>query len=56
VSAQAFILFPIIVDKKPIGMFYGDKDALGELTIQAKELSLLKTLRNQAVLAIKQKY
>lgn len=54
--AQAFILFPVIVDKKPIGMFYGDKDAVGELSIQAKELSLLKTLRNQAVLAIKQKY
>lgn len=54
--SQSFILFPIIVDKKPIGMFYGDKDVLGELSIQPKELSLLKTLRNQAVLAIKQKY
>lgn len=54
--AQSFILFPILVDKKPIGMFYGDHDTAGELSIQPKELSLLKTLRNQAVLAIKQKY
>jgi len=56
VPSQSFILFPVLVDKKPIGMFYGDKDVAGEQSIQAKELNLLKTLRNQAVLAIKQKY
>jgi hypothetical protein len=56
IPAQSFILFPIVVDKKPLGLFYADKDQLGELSIQAKELRLLKTLRNQAVLAIKQKY
>lgn len=56
VPSQSFIIFPVLVDKKPIGMFYGDKDVAGELAIQTKELNLLKTLRNQAVLAIKQKY
>ncbi|MHB9118217.1 MAG: protein kinase domain-containing protein [Burkholderiales bacterium] len=56
VPAQSFILFPVVIDKKAVGMFYGDKDALSDLSIQPKELSLLKTLRNQAVLAIRQKH
>ncbi|MEW6313542.1 MAG: HDOD domain-containing protein [Pseudomonadota bacterium] len=56
VPAQSFILFPIIVNKKAIGLFYGDKDEAGSLNIRPDDLNLLKTLRNQAVLAIKQKY
>lgn len=56
VPAQSFILFPVVIDKKTVGMFYGDKDTLSDLSIQPKELSLLKTLRNQAVLAIRQKH
>ncbi len=54
VPAKSFALFPIIIGKKPIGMLYGDADAAGRLTIPADELGLLKTLRNQAVLAIRQ--
>ncbi|MBY0577472.1 MAG: protein kinase [Burkholderiales bacterium] len=55
IDAKSFILFPIIVDKKPIGMLYADQIEANRLKIDAKELSLLKTMRNQAVLAIKQK-
>ncbi|MDA8384243.1 MAG: protein kinase [Betaproteobacteria bacterium] len=55
VGAPCFIIFPVIVDKKIVGMFYADRLDSGALTIGPKELSLLKTLRNQAVLAIKQK-
>ena len=36
-------------------MFYADKAEAGSLVIPAQELNLLKTLRNQAVLAIRQK-
>ncbi len=54
VPARSFALFPIIISKKPIGMLYGDADAAGRLQIAPDELALLKTLRNQAVLAIKQ--
>lgn len=52
--ARSFALFPIMVNKKPIGMLYGDADAAGRLRFAPDELALLKTLRNQAVLAIKQ--
>ncbi len=54
VPAKSFALFPIIINKKPVGMFYGDADAAGRLKIPADELALLKTLRNQAVLAVRQ--
>lgn len=54
VPASSFIIFPILVDKAPIGMIYADQDK-GTMQIEPKELNLLKTLRNQAVLGIKQK-
>ena len=53
--AAATSLLPLAVDKKVIGMFYADKAEAGSLVIPAQELNLLKTLRNQAVLAIRQK-
>ncbi|HEX4984846.1 MAG TPA: HDOD domain-containing protein [Burkholderiales bacterium] len=51
---KSFALFPIVVNRKPIGMLYGDADAAGALKFPAEELALLRTLRNQAVLAIRQ--
>jgi serine/threonine protein kinase len=51
----AFVLLPIVIDAKPVGLFFGDKAQAGELTIEQRELSLLKTLRNQAVLALRQR-
>jgi len=53
IAAQSLALFPVIVNKKPVGMFYGDSGHARALRFGAEELSLLKTLRNQAVLAIK---
>ncbi|NNM82847.1 MAG: protein kinase [Burkholderiales bacterium] len=55
IGAKSFILFPIIVDRKPIGLIYADQVEAGRLKVDQKELSLLKTMRNQAVLAIRQK-
>jgi len=54
VSARTFVLFPIIVKGKPIGLIYADRPGPGDIAIPEKELSLLKSLRNQAVLAIRQ--
>jgi HD-like signal output (HDOD) protein len=54
VSARTFVLFPIIVKGKPIGLIYADQPGPGDIAIPEKELSLLKSLRNQAVLAIRQ--
>ncbi|MHB1186150.1 HDOD domain-containing protein [Thiobacillus sp.] len=54
VPARTFVLFPIIVKGKPIGLIYADRPQPGDITIPEKELSLLKSLRNQAILAIRQ--
>ncbi|MBB5019999.1 serine/threonine protein kinase [Chitinivorax tropicus] len=55
VPAQTFILLPLVIEKKILGLFYGDKAMANQLKIAPQELNLLKTLRNQAVLAIRQK-
>jgi len=54
VAARTFVLFPIIVKGRPVGLIYADRPRPGDITIPEKELSLLKSLRNQAVLAIRQ--
>jgi serine/threonine protein kinase len=54
VSAKTFVLFPLVIKGKPVAMIYCDRDEVGSIVIPEKELSMLKTLRNQALLAIKQ--
>ncbi len=54
VPARTFVLFPVVVKGKPIGLIYADRPQAGDIAIPEKELSLLKSLRNQAVLAIRQ--
>lgn len=53
VAAPAFVLYPIIVNKRPIGLIYGDKEEAGPV-LGGAHLKYMKTLTNQAVLAIKQ--
>jgi hypothetical protein len=54
IRARTFVLFPISVKAKPIGLIFAARSGPGEIAIPEKELSLLKSLRNQAVLAIRQ--
>lgn len=54
VSAQTFVLFPLTIKGNPVAMIYADMEHAGEIVIPEKELSLFRTLRNQALLAIKQ--
>jgi len=54
VSAKTFVVFPLNIKGNPVAMIYADKDNAGDIVMPEKELSLLRTLRNQAVLAIKQ--
>ncbi|OIR02247.1 serine/threonine-protein kinase PknB [mine drainage metagenome] len=54
-DAQSFILLPVVINKKTIGLFYADMQHANSLKLSERQLSLLRTLRNQAVLAIKQK-
>lgn len=54
VSSETFLIFPLTIKNNPVAMIYADRDRAGEIVVSEKELSLLRTLRNQAVLAIKQ--
>ncbi|MES2771539.1 MAG: HDOD domain-containing protein [Pseudomonadota bacterium] len=53
-AAQTFIVFPLCMKGIPVAMIYAEREYAGEIVVSEKELSLLRTLRNQAVLAIKQ--
>ncbi|WP_291981533.1 HDOD domain-containing protein [Candidatus Accumulibacter sp. ACC005] len=54
VTAETFVVFPLCVRGNAVAMIYADRQRAGEIVIAKAELSLLRTLRNQAVLAIKQ--
>ena len=54
VKAGTFVIFPLCIKTKPVAMIYAECEHAGDIVISEKELSLLRTLRNQAVLAIKQ--
>ncbi len=54
VNAPTFLLLPVNIKGKPFGLIYADKGQKGGLTLDEKELALLRTLRNQAVMAFKQ--
>ncbi|MBK7423863.1 MAG: HDOD domain-containing protein [Propionivibrio sp.] len=54
INAGTFVIFPLCIKGNPVAMIYSDADHAGEIVIPEKELSLLRTLRNQALLAIKQ--
>ena len=54
VNAPTFLLLPVAIKGKPFGLIYADKGEKGGLVMDEKELALLRTLRNQAVMAFKQ--
>jgi len=53
IGARTFIVFPLVVNGTPFGMIYADAELPGQIDIAPQTLALLRTLRNQAVLAIK---
>lgn len=54
VNAPAFLLLPLLMKGSPFALIYADKARPGAIELGEKELSLLRTLRNQAVMAFKQ--
>ncbi len=54
VNAPAFLLLPMQMKGAPFALIYADKAVAGGIELGEKELSLLRTLRNQAVMAFKQ--
>jgi eukaryotic-like serine/threonine-protein kinase len=53
IGSSFFILFPIVIKHSPIAVLYIDSTENRDIKISDDQLSLLKTLRNQAILAIK---
>ena len=53
-AARALLLLPMTIKGAPIGMIYADKAEANTLTLGERELSLVRTLRNQAVMALRQ--
>lgn len=53
-NAPTFLILPLLIKGKPFGLIYADKAEIGGLKVDEKELALLRTLRNQAIMAFKQ--
>ncbi len=54
VDAPAFLLLPLLLKGAPFALIYADKAEPGGIALGEKELALLRTLRNQAVMAFRQ--
>lgn len=53
VDASTFLLLPVTVRNAPVATIYADQLQAGTIVVTEKELALLRTLRNQIVLALK---
>lgn len=53
-AAPTFLLLPLTLKGAAIGLIYADQSKAGAIRIEEKELALLRTLRNQAVMAFRQ--
>ena len=53
-NAAAFLLLPLMVKGAPFALIYADKAEAGAIALGEKDLALLRTLRNQAVMAFRQ--
>ncbi len=54
IAAPTFMLLPLIVKHSQFGMIYADHTLANAIRIGDTELKLLRTLRNQALIAIRQ--
>jgi hypothetical protein len=54
VNAPAFLLLPLAAKGVPFALIYADMAQAGGIALGERELSLLRTLRNQAVMAFRQ--
>ncbi len=52
-KAGSFFIFPLVVNQRPLGLIYADHSKARGIQLSSKQLNLIKTLRNQLILAIK---
>ena len=55
IKSRGMVLFPVMLKERPVALIYADTEDPATLRFRPEELNLLKALRNQAVLAFKQK-
>lgn len=51
-DAKSFIVLPLIVQKKPVGLFYADRTEFAPEGVPADETALIKTLKGQVLGAL----
>ena len=51
--APSLLLLPLMVKGAPLGLLYADHPRVGGIVVDEKSLALLRTLRNQAVMAFR---
>jgi len=54
IAATSFLLLPLLDKGTPFALIYADTAKPGALALAERELSLLRTLRNQALMAFRQ--
>ena len=54
IAAPSFLLLPLMMKNAPFALIYADQAHPGGITLGEKELALLRTLRNQGVMAFRQ--
>ena len=54
VDAPTFLLLPLLLKGAPFALLYADQAIAGSIDLPEKELNLVRTLRNQAVMAFRQ--
>jgi HD-like signal output (HDOD) protein len=53
VKAPCFLLLPLMLNGKAVGLIYGDRAQAQSLSVNDNELTLVKALRNQLVMAMR---
>jgi len=52
-GAGSFLIFPLVIKQRPLGLIYADHPQPDGIVLTAKQLNLIKTLRNQLILAFR---
>src|SRR5882672_10417719 len=52
-TTRSFLLLPLVVNQKPLGLFLADRPVVDPVGLSSDELNLVRSLRNQVILAIK---
>jgi len=53
VRGAAFLVLPLVFEGKVLGMMYGDQSEVGRMVVNDRALTLLKSLRNQLMVALR---